>query len=275
VDDFDELDKALGLSKPADVSELLADEPEDDPFASLGGQFGSKANQVATQAQGGPPSKDRRPDGKSKNASRSTKPTGEKPTHEEYERRIEIAQQMLGQLTPKHLIKQYFNRQYGVSARTTEGYLARARARALEVAGETKQNLVAQSLALYRSVIASQKSSMGEKLTAQAHIDRLMGLSAVQRVEVDVNIDAPPMVFEVMVETREDVEMFTTAKQLMDAAHVAAKQIANDKAKAIDVTVTDPQAAPKPPDDYSDLEDDDDNFETDDEPAEELDDGIT
>lgn len=228
MQDFDELDKALGLNSP------FGSKPqgEQDPFA-----LGPDGRRLA--------------DGKSKNGSRAKEYV--KPTQEEIEKRIDICVQYLGRKTPKSVIKQRLNVLYGVGPRTVEAYLSRARKKIMQAVGRTRADLVADSVATYTAIIADPDTSASDRIRAQERIDKVLGLEAA--FKVDVSIDQPPDVIEVVVENREELGEFVRFRELMQQQQqqklLAQKKPVGD---AIAPDVIDVEAHnPDEPDDYSDL----------------------
>ena len=102
--------------------------------------------------------------------------TGKKPTRKEYLARVKLCMDLLGRGYRKTDIKVVVKKQYGVSYRTVENYLSRARAMLLDELGTTREEQRSRSLDLYRSVLKDSTSSARERILAQQRIDKVLGL---------------------------------------------------------------------------------------------------
>lgn len=96
--------------------------------------------------------------------------------------RVELTLNMLTKGYRKSVIKTVMRQRYGVSPRTVENYLARAKEILLVELKEERDEHAGRSLAFYRSVIADPAVKMKDKLVAQRRIDLLLGLQAPTRV---------------------------------------------------------------------------------------------
>lgn len=106
----------------------------------------------------------------------SERKKGEKPTREEYNHRVEIATQLLSRRVIKGDIKRIMMGKFGVSARSIEDYLSRAREvlkSRLEVA--PNDNTIS-SLAFYESIVVGTDTTMQQKMSAQDKIDWVLGV---------------------------------------------------------------------------------------------------
>ncbi len=110
--------------------------------------------------------------------------TGNKPTRKEYDTRIDAVAKLLVQGAKKGEIKKQAKDQWGVSARTVENYLARARERLIAEMDEPKEVLVLQALHIYEAVINDGESYGMEKIKARERIDKLLGLESPFRHEL-------------------------------------------------------------------------------------------
>jgi hypothetical protein len=95
---------------------------------------------------------------------------------------IEFCIELLARQHHKGVIKRLLASKYKItSARTAESALARARARIRERRGEAAQDLIDDSVSVYRSIIRSPRSSAREIIMAQERLDKLFGLEVHTR----------------------------------------------------------------------------------------------
>jgi hypothetical protein len=115
-------------------------------------------------------------------------------TETEVQRRVDECRQLLIHRATKAEIKRVMRQRYGADRATTERYLASAREALLIEIRETKDWMRAQSLAVYSQVIRAKDATHRDRIKAQAHIDKLLGLHApikVAATDVQGN-DIPP-----------------------------------------------------------------------------------
>lgn len=96
--------------------------------------------------------------------------------------RIETTRKLLASRFSKADIKKTLMGLYGVSARTCESYLARARE---EIRAETDKPIEdhrADAYAFYESILANPEGDPRLRLKAQERIDKLLGLEVHTRV---------------------------------------------------------------------------------------------
>lgn len=74
-------------------------------------------------------------------------------------------------------IKKVLKGKYGVSARTCENYLSRARQILIEETDKTKEEHIADAYVTYNKVLRSKASSDKDKLLAQNSLNKLLGLN--------------------------------------------------------------------------------------------------
>jgi hypothetical protein len=74
--------------------------------------------------------------------------------------------------------------EWGVSPRTVEGYVSRARARLVQQVGDGKEQLRGDAFAFYKGIVENQAESTIVRLRAQERIDQLCGLNAPTKLSV-------------------------------------------------------------------------------------------
>jgi hypothetical protein len=106
---------------------------------------------------------------------------GQTPS-DEIDKRVEITETLLARGMRKSDIKQYLKGEFGITARTCESYLARARDLILLKLRSDRDEHRAMALAFYQTVRADASASFMERLRAQQQIDHLLGLHAPWKV---------------------------------------------------------------------------------------------
>lgn len=106
-----------------------------------------------------------------------------KATAEEIEERVEACEQMIALGRYNGEIKRAMAKQYGISPRTAESYIKKARTAMLNRRGETRDGLQADAMAFYQSIIRDENASNRDKIRARERIDKLLGLDEPQRAE--------------------------------------------------------------------------------------------
>lgn len=99
-----------------------------------------------------------------------------KPTEEEEQEREDFAFELLSRCFHKSQIKKQFIARYDVTARTVEKYLSRARDRMTIEATQSRDDLRAESLSFYYTILRNNEATPREKISARERIDRLFGL---------------------------------------------------------------------------------------------------
>jgi hypothetical protein len=99
-----------------------------------------------------------------------------KPTRAEQEERATFTAFLLSRYAHKGEIKRLLQARFGVSARSCERYLARARELLLAGSGAPLEEHRLQSYNFYVSVIRDPQATLREKLIAQKRLDKLLGL---------------------------------------------------------------------------------------------------
>jgi hypothetical protein len=125
-----------------------------------------------------------------------------------WEERINYACQVLGRRGYKHELFALLRHRYGISTRTCERILARARVVMAQRAGKDRAEHKVDALSFYESVVRDPGATTGERLHAQSRIDRLLGLEAPQRLAHGGDPKAPPArvrVTETIVRDRRDL----------------------------------------------------------------------
>jgi hypothetical protein len=102
---------------------------------------------------------------------------GRKPTNEEIDDRVDAVIGMLGKAWRMGDIKRGLRKLYGpISARTAGRYVARAREQILKNSNVSKNDWVADSLAVYLGIIRDPKTPASAKVQARARMDSVLGL---------------------------------------------------------------------------------------------------
>src|SRR3989304_2300566 len=93
---------------------------------------------------------------------------GRKPTRIEYDQRIELTYQLLAKGQRPSVIARAVEQKFGGATKTVKDqYLSRARTIMLAEIARAKTELRAESLALYRAIIAEPKASNRDKIKGQ------------------------------------------------------------------------------------------------------------
>jgi hypothetical protein len=105
------------------------------------------------------------------------KPKGERrrPTPAQLKERAAYVAHMLSRFAYKHQIFRVLKARYGVSARTCERYLARARELVAEQVGRMREDFRRDDVAFYLAVIRDAKASVREQMEAMREILRILG----------------------------------------------------------------------------------------------------
>ena len=128
---------------------------------------------------------------------------GLRPTRDELEERITFTSTLLARRLYKGEIKAILKKKYGVTARSCERYLARARQRLIRRTGRSAEVHRGESVGFYESIIRNPESTLREKMSAQERIDFILGLgSAMYVVKGDKDSPLSVEVVEVVVTSR-------------------------------------------------------------------------
>lgn len=101
---------------------------------------------------------------------------------DEVDRRIEITETLIARGMRKSDVKKYLKKEFGVTARTCENYLAEARDRILLKLRSDRDEHRAMALAFYQSIRADASAGFSDRLKAQQQIDHLLGLHSPWKV---------------------------------------------------------------------------------------------
>jgi hypothetical protein len=99
-----------------------------------------------------------------------------RPTRADQEERCAFTAFLLSRYARKGEIKSLLKARFGVSARTCERLLARARELLLEGTGASPEEHRLRAFSFYVSVIRDPASTLRERMLAQKRIDKLLGL---------------------------------------------------------------------------------------------------
>ena len=106
---------------------------------------------------------------------------GKKPTNSELETRIEYTSELVSQGLAMSAIKSKLRERFGeLSARTCASYRSRACAMFLEQAGQSREEIRAESFAFYKNVISDPKATLRERLLARERIDKIFGIETLR-----------------------------------------------------------------------------------------------
>lgn len=98
------------------------------------------------------------------------------PTRIEREVIQENVQKLLDLRTHVGAVKRVIAERYGLSPRSVEPYLRRARVEKLEATGKPIEEHRSDSFAFYQAIVADPKAPVRDRIRAQQSIDRLLGL---------------------------------------------------------------------------------------------------
>jgi hypothetical protein len=115
----------------------------------------------------------------------------------------------------KHEVFNLLRHKYGVSTRTCESIVARARQALRERTGREREELRADSHAFYESVKRDPAASLHEKMYAQRCVDELLGLKAPQEVRHSGEVGHRHQLelIETVVRTREEARAILSAPE--------------------------------------------------------------
>jgi len=122
--------------------------------------------------------------------------------------RVAYAANLLARYAKKHEAFKLLMHRYGISARTCERILARARDDLARRHGQTKDGHHQDAYSFYSSILRDPASTLEQRMSAQQEICRLFGLYAPQRLAHGGDAEGEPLRMEVretIVTTREEV----------------------------------------------------------------------
>lgn len=93
-----------------------------------------------------------------------------------------MCRKLLGKGAYDGEVKTVVAARYGISRRTVERYLRRAREEMRAEIGRDKPDLQAESLEVYRSILMDEDAKPIEKIKARERMDKLLGLEAPVKV---------------------------------------------------------------------------------------------
>lgn len=152
----------------------------------------------------------------SRNKSRSDKPTGDKPTREEMDRRIEFVAKLVMLRKTTGAIKRMCNKRYGVSARTAENYLARARDSLKERAERPTVEYMAEAIRFYESIVGDVNQKAIDRIKAQNSIDKIRGLHSPDKLELTGRDGGPIQTEDLTDLTDEELDVLIKAADRLD-----------------------------------------------------------
>ena len=97
---------------------------------------------------------------------------------------VTAAIRLLSCLTPKSAIKNLLAQEHNLAPRSVERVLARARAEIVKEAGRPASEFKIDGVANLCSIIADPKTTVRERILAQAELNKMLGLCRPERVEV-------------------------------------------------------------------------------------------
>jgi len=118
---------------------------------------------------------------------------GDRCTIEEQDERIRLVADLLALGYFKAQIKQTVISRYGVTARTAERYLSRAREMLREYTEEDIEDHRGKALKVYWGVVRDPAATPMEKVRAQQRIDKILGLESAHKVEHSGNLSLGDM----------------------------------------------------------------------------------
>lgn len=102
---------------------------------------------------------------------------------------VDLAESLLSRRYSKAFIKSQLKEKFDCCARTCERVLSRARERIIAASGADRTAHRQDALAFYNSIIRDDKANVREKIIAQERIDKLLGLEAAAKIELQPNIE--------------------------------------------------------------------------------------
>lgn len=101
--------------------------------------------------------------------------------------RVSFVAELLSHGERRGAIHRLCAEKWGVSWRTTDTYVVRAREAFRKAASASIEDMVAESKAFYDSVLSNPKATVRDKLFARQRLDELFGLDAPTRLKHEVS----------------------------------------------------------------------------------------
>lgn len=145
-----------------------------------------------------------------------------RPTRDELEARIEMTVKLISAGFHDGQVKRTVAKEYNCSTRTVEAYLRRAREILRDRRNRSREDLQAESMAYYESVLVSKSATPRDRLFARKRIDELLGLEEPRRHEHSGPAGGPIKTESTVSPILTDPEL---RKQAQDLSLKAAQQI--------------------------------------------------
>lgn len=126
------------------------------------------------------------------------KPARRKTTRLEYDERVDFVLSLMVRCATRGQIHQACRERYGTVWRTADRYVSRAKEQMAKNATVNREQMRAESLAVYESIIRGP-ASPSAKIRARERIDQLFGLEAPRRSEISGPEGGPVAVAEKVV----------------------------------------------------------------------------
>lgn len=133
-----------------------------------------------------------------------------KATNDEIERRVEETAFLLAAGSTKSDLHQAIGQKYNLHWRTVDIYIARARAFLLKQANKTRDEVRADAVNFYESILKNPTSTTRERLQARTRLDEIYGIDAPRRTELS-GPDGKPM--QVQTKTEPQFDISTLSKE--------------------------------------------------------------
>ncbi len=112
-----------------------------------------------------------------------------RPTRKQFNDMLDRAGELLQAGNRDGQIRKIISKEYKIPRDTAARYVTRARKIILEEIGLPKEEHQANSYTFYCGIVADDDESTHDRLAAQKRIDKLLGLEAVMRLNIDGKID--------------------------------------------------------------------------------------
>ena len=113
-------------------------------------------------------------------------PRAPRATHRERDTRISLVRKLISARMTNGEIKRAMATQFGLSPRTAEGYISRARAEIMEDLGRSREDHQADAYTFYCAVVGNREASNRDKIKAQERIDKLLGLESPAKISQEL-----------------------------------------------------------------------------------------
>lgn len=112
---------------------------------------------------------------------------------------IRLIKKMLGMGKYASEIKKAVNQEYGLSTRSVERYITRARREMVKHTKVSLEDHVAEAYYFYRGILTDPESTQRERLRARERIDKLLGLDQPTRThKKELHLDLTPKQIQAM-----------------------------------------------------------------------------